>query len=339
MEVENNFYNIGDLTALTEEQSNNFVSEGARNAICMNTEPSATTLEILTDPYKREDFDQLITQINQRFENIYNFGRDKGIAPSPFGYLPNITPEQHHQTHNDRYKAFWIPPRPDLEDAFKSFLDPSIQVSISYTDFDHLLRIIRLSIALEPFLILTTEADGGFYEGKAVDGSPRTRTLKRRGRNGGIPDFYLTSKSGEELIDNHISYTLNNPHVFVCFNDDGNLAKLPNDVWSPFLDLEKGGYGPCDLLNYRQAQSESWRRTPNISDIRDTDGTLFGHRAEISSLFCTGLQHQRATGAVLSYLLAYCPNFYNNINDLTKFSCRNHKIHLLQTFIPLCIHE
>ena len=318
MEVENNFYNIKELSTLSEQQSNNFVSEGRRKAICMNTEPSATTLEILTDPYKREEFDQLIGQINRRFSDIYNFGREQGIAPSPFAHLPHITAEEHHQTHNDRYVAFWIPPRDDLVDAFKSFLDPSIQVSISYKDFDHLLRIIRLSVALEPFLILTTEADAGFYEGAPINGSPRTRILKRRGRNGGIPDFYLKAKNGEELIDSHIDYTLNNPHIFVCFNNEGELVKLPSGIWSPFLDLEDKGYGPCDLLNYRQAQSESWRRTTNISEIRNTDGTLLGHRAEISSLFCTGLQHQRATSSVLSYLLAYCPNFYRNINDLLK---------------------
>lgn len=318
MEVELNLYKTDTLAPLTEEESAHFVCEGSRNALSINKEPSATTLEILTDPYKRGEFDHLIDQINTRFDDLWALGLNNQIAPSPFAYLPHVTPEHHHQTHNDRYIAFWIPPRPDLVDAYHSFLDPSIQVSISYRDYDHLLRIIRLSVLLEPFLILTTEADAGFYEGKQVDGSPRTRILKRRGRNGGVPEFYLKAKSGEELIDMHIDFTMNNKHVFVCFDHDGKLGKLPNDIWASFSELESGGFGPQNLLNYRQAQSESWRRTVNISEIRDTEGTLFGHRAEISSLFCTGLQHQRVSGTLLSYLISYCDDFYKNINALAK---------------------
>lgn len=318
MEVELNLYNTDTLNPLTEQQAEHLVSEGRRSALCINKEPSATTLEILSEPFPSGNFEELIQQINRRFNELWAIGRNNNVLPSPFGYLPHITPQQHHQINNDRYIAFWGPPRPDLVEAYHSFVDPSIQVSISYEDYEHLLRIIRLGIVLEPFMILTTEADAGFYENGAVPGSPRTRILKRRGRNGGIPEFYYKAESGEELIDAHIDYTLNNPHVFVCFNSEGKLHKLPEGIWSPFSELEKHSYGPQNLLNYRQAQSESWRRTVNISEIRDNAGTLFGHRAEISSLFCTGVQHQRASGAILSCLLAYCSGFYNKISALSK---------------------
>ncbi|MCB1532239.1 MAG: hypothetical protein KDJ35_05150 [Alphaproteobacteria bacterium] len=318
MEVELNLYNTDTLEPLTEEQSKCLICEGQRNALSINNEPSASTLEVISEPHLPGNFGDLIEQINGRFDELWQIGSDHHTLPSPFAYLPHITPEEHHQTHNDRYIAFWGPPREDVVEAYHSFVDPSIQVSVSYRDYEHLLRIIRLSIALEPFLILTTEADAGFYEREQVGGSPRTRVLKRRGRNGGVPDFYYSAKTGEELIDRHIDFTLNNKHMFVCFNHDGQLAKLPGLEWASFLELEEKGYGPQNLLNYRQAQSMSWRRTVNISEIRDGEGTLFGHRAEISSLFCTGLQHQRATSAVISCLAAYCKHFYNNINELSK---------------------
>lgn len=314
MEVEYNLYKAKTLAPLTEEESALFIGRGERKALGIHNEPSATTLEILSDAHEPENFSDLIDQIDQRFKDFWALGCENLEYPSPFGYLPHIKPEEHHQTKNERYVAFWVPPRPDLVEAYHSFVDPSIQVSISYRDYDHLLKIIRLAVVLEPFLILTTEADGGFYEGGAVNGSPRTRILKRRGRNGGVPEFYLRAKTGAELIDSHIDFTLNNEHVFVCFNHDGKLVELPDYEWSSFLNLEKNGYGPCDLLNYRQAQSESWRRTANIAELRDDEGTLFGHRVEISSLFCTGLQHQRHTAAVLSCLIAYCSGFYREID-------------------------
>lgn len=319
MEMEVNLYDTDTLAPLTERQSEHLVTEGQRNALCINKEPSATTLEVITEPFAKDHFEDLITQMNKRFGELWNIGLKNKILPSPFGYLPHIKPEEHHQTQNDRYNAFWGKPRSAaIEDAYNSFVDPSIQVSVSYRNYDHLLNIIRLSIVLEPFLILTTEADAGFYEGQPTNGSPRTRVLSRRGKNGGVPEFYYRAKSGEELIDMHIDYTLNNKHVFVCFDHEGNLDKLPGGVWASFNELEKRNFGPQNLLNYRQAQSESWRRTTNISEIRDNDGTLFSHRAEISSLFCTGLQHQRTSGAILSCLLAYCGGFYNDINALSK---------------------
>lgn len=315
MELELNFYKAETLETLTAEESKCFVCEGKTHGIGINKEPSASTLEIITDPYERRDFHLLIEQMNRRFSHLWDLSLEHDMLPSPFGYLPQAKPEDHHWTKNQRYLAFWVPPRADVVEAAHSFLDPSIQVSVSYKNWDHLLRIIRLSVALEPFFILTTEADAGFYEGQKITGSPRTRILSRRGRNGGIPDFYFTAKSGEELIDRHIDHTLNNPHMFVCFDHGGKLDKIPDLYWARFSELEEKGLGPQNLLNYRQAQSMSWRRAVNISEIRDSGGTLFGHRAEIASLFCSGLQHQRATAAVMSYLLAYCNNFYANIRD------------------------
>ena len=318
MEVEQNFYTLETLHPLTKEQSLDIVSEGGRQAIGINNEPTATTLEVLTDPHPKANFHDLIAQINRRFLELWDLGLENGALPTPFGYLPHITPEQHHFIDNERFKAMWLSGRSDVIEARSSFLDSSIQVSVSYRDFDHLLKIMRLSVALEPFLTLTTECDAGFFEGRAMKGSPRTVILKRRGLNGGVPDFYYNVKSGEELIDAHIDFSMNNPHVFLCFDNGGVLRALPQGVWTSFSTLEEKGYGRQTLLNYRQAQSESWRRTINLAEIRDDEGTLFGHRAEISSLFCTGLQHQRATAAILSFHLAYCGHFYDSIETLLK---------------------
>lgn len=318
MEIEQNFYDLETLAPLNEQQSQRFICDGKQQGFGINKEPSAATLEIISDPFAKDDFHLLIEQINRRYANMWDVSIENKAFPSPFAYFPHIKAEDHYLTTNERYTAFWNPPRPDVIEAAHSFLDPSIQISVSYKDLDHLLRIVRMSVVLEPFFILTTEADGGFYEGGLVDGSPRTRILKRRGRNGGVPDFYLKAQSGEELIDMHIDHSMHNKHMFVAFDEAGTLNKIPDLYWASFSELEAQGIGPQNLLNYRQAQSMSWRRAVNIAEIRDDEGSLFGHRAEVASLFCTGLQHQRASAAVISYLLAYCPTFYGNIRQAVK---------------------
>ncbi len=318
MEIEHNFYKNSDQSPIDQKTNVAILEAAGRQGVPVHQEPSAVTMEILSDPFAPDNAQSLIDQMERRFTTLVKTARDEGAALSPFAHLPHIKPGDHPLIDNQRYRAFWVPPRTDMVDAAHSFLDPSIQVSVSYDNCDQLLNIVRMSIALEPFLTLTTDASVGFFEGQSIDYCPRMAILNRRGRNGGIPEFYYTAKSGEELIEAHINYILHNKHVFVCYNHDGDLVKLPAGEWPSFLELEKLGYGPCNFLNYRQAQSENWRRTTNIAELRDDSGNIYGHRAEISSLFCTGPQHQRVSAVLLTWLMAYSGDFYSKTGELLK---------------------
>ena len=310
IEVEHNYYRTDGLSALDQATNAEIIKKAGQEGVPVHEEPSASTLEVISDPYTRDEFDTLAAQIESRFRGLLKTVEAEGIFPSPFAHLPHLKPEDHHQLDNPRYRAFWIPPRDDMVDAYHSFVDPSIQVSLSFDSDEQMMRVMRLCLALEPLMILTTDATAPVFEGESADFCPRMEILKRRGRNGGIPDFYYTARNGKDFVRAHIDYIFHNKHVFAYFNHDGELMQHPTGEWLNYLDIAERGLGPGDLLNYRQAQSENWRRSANLAEIRDQDGTLYCHRAEIASLFCTGLQHQRMSALLMGYLIGYDENFY-----------------------------
>ena len=317
IELEFNLFNQENLSPLSVTQSENIVAAAGKvYDLPIHHEPSASTLEILTCPFESNDVLKIIDQIETRFQKFIGICDEHGIFPSPFGTVPHLKPEDHNLIQNERYLAFWVPARNDMQGIFHSFLYPNMQASISYQDWDHLYKIVQLSIALEPVLFLATDASAPFFDGGVSSVCPRFALYNTRGRNGGVPDFYYTAKNGKELMTQHINYTLTNEHVFACFNFDGVLQQLPSGQWPSFLELEKLGLGPQNFLNYRQAQSENWRRTTNIAEIRNESGNVFGHRAELNSLFATGLQHQRITAIVLTYLIGFHDSFYTQTKAL-----------------------
>jgi hypothetical protein len=92
---------------------------------------------------------------------------------------------------------------------------------------------------------------------------------------------------------------------------------LKEGQWVSFSQLEKLGLGPQNLLNYRQAQSENWRRVCNIATIDEAAGNIIGHRAEFN-LFNSGLQHQRSTAVLLAALIAFNDTFYESTKALLR---------------------
>jgi hypothetical protein len=314
-EIEQTVYRTADLRPLDGVQGNALAQAGRQAGLAIHREPSTTLAEVVTAPFTPENLDHLLQQADERFAGLYALARAQGAALAPFGHLPHLRAEEHAVTQVPRYKAFWDPPRADMMDIYRSFLYPNIQTSVSYRDADHLLRIIRLCTALEPFLFLLTDASAGIFEGAAIDYCPWLHMKSRRGMNGDAPGFYYTAKTGAEFIDAHVEHTLNAPYLFVYFDAQNELQRLEAGRFISFSQLENLGLGPQNFLNYRQAQSENWRRICNIAAINDADGGVLGHRAE-TNLFNSGLQHQRATAILLMNLIAFNDAFYEEVKAL-----------------------
>jgi hypothetical protein len=190
MEMEYTAFILGSLTPLGIEKGNALVLAGEKAGLQVHREPSSTLAEVITDPFSPENLERLLVQSEEKFRSLYALASEQETCLSPFGHLPHIGAQEHSVTKVPRYKAFWDPPRADMQDIYRSFLYPNIQTSISYRDWDHLLRIIRLCTALEPVMFLLTDASAGFFEGEPIDDCPWMKLKSRRGVNGGIPDFY-----------------------------------------------------------------------------------------------------------------------------------------------------
>lgn len=345
IEVEQSFFNQDNLTPLTEKQCAAIIAKARTKSIEIHNEPSATSLELVSGPYLPNQLPALLKAIDHDFHALISIAKKQGITPSPFGHLPHTQTSDHNLIKNERYETFFSPPRDDMKKTFEAFVNyMNIQASASYKDANHLLKIIRMATALEPILFLSTESSCGFYENVPLKQCLGIELITKRGRNGGIPDFYYTAKTGDELINNHIDFTFNHPHIFAYFNNEGDLTRLPSDKWASFNELENRDLGPKNLTNYMQTQSESWRRACNIAPIINNDGDLISHRAELAA-FQTGLMHQRATATLITNFIAFDEDFYEqtqalllehgiDLNDLQ--SC---KALLNNNFEQACYHK
>lgn len=318
VEIEHTLYNPADLSLPNSVKSEAMVARGAADGLPVHHEPTAACLEIVTDPFPVIELYNLLEQMEARNTYLMKMAADHGFTISPFGHMPHLRAEDHQVVNKERFQTFFAPPRGDMDALYRSFFDcMDIQVSASYHDDDHLLRIIRMALALEPLSFLSTDSNAGFYEGQPLRYSLRIALKAQRGINGGHPDFYFTAKTGAEFIEEHLNFTLNRPYMFAYFDFEHRLRKLPEGQYVAFNDLERLNLGPRDLVNFRQAESESWRLAGNIAMIDDPQGQLIGHRAELAS-FQTGLMHQRASAALMANLIAFDEGFYDQTAALLR---------------------
>lgn len=318
IEIEQTLYHPDTLELVDKTLSAKLTEQGKSDGIPVHHEPSSTSLEVVTDAFTPDDLQSLLDQIEDRFSYFRNIITREGLCFSPFGHLPHVFSSDHDVVDKERFQTFFNPPRADMQEVFQFFANAmNIQVSVSYRNPDHLLRIVRLAVALEPILFSATDSNCGFFENEAIDYSLPLYLNTQKGINGGIPDFYYSARNGQEFLDSHIDFTLNHPHIFAYFDFNGKLKKLPEGQWVAFSDLERLDLGPQTLVNYRQSQSESWRRAANIAAITNADGQVIGHRAELAS-FQTGLMHQRFTAPFLTNLFAFDECFQSETEVLLK---------------------
>lgn len=331
---------------LSQKQNQNIVSQAKSINLGIRQEPPTTSIEIASNPYKPGDISTLHSNMAQQTQKLSQLVENEGAILSPFGHLPHIPLSDIIIVDTPRYQGFFGSPRSDMPEIYKFFTScMNIQSSISYKNSDHLLRIVRIATALEPFIFITTDSSCGFFEGQPIDHVQNIACKDAVGPiNAGIPDFYYTAQTGDELIEKHIDFTLHHPHVFTAWDNDGNLTRFPVGVWTSYSELEKKNFGPLTLTNYLQTQSESWRRACNIATIPDTNANIIGHRAEIGS-FQNGLLHQSASALLLTYLIAFDDDFYGETQELLKNfgidiqNLDNNRDILQQNFNNCCYHK
>lgn len=287
-------------------------------AVSANIEPPTSAVELTSAAFDRSALPALLEAIETATTHLHQAAHDLSLTLSPFGHWPQHKPDDIHVAQTERYQSFFAPPRPDMQAFFEFFTQcMNIQVSLGYADPDHLLRIVRLATVLEPVIALTTDSSCGWDKGQRAAHIQNLARKLKMGVNTGVPSFYATAQTGAALVDAHITYSLHNPHAFTVFDAHGRLQRLPEGQWARFSDFEACGYGPQDLQNYLQTQSQHWRRAVNIATIVDGEGALLNHRAELCA-FQTGLLHQRSTAVIVGYLIGYDPVFYTQTEDVLR---------------------
>ena len=317
IEVELAFFDPAtpDLTPMTIPQ--NKVVKNATNTECSGefarNEPTSEMLEIGSAPGKPDDLKAIIQDTDKKIACLTQKAADIGLKRSYFQDLPNITAQQLLQNvvPVERYQAFFAPPRSDMTDIAAYFsVCKSNQVSVSYTDTQHLLANIRRLYALSPVIFMLTDNGSGYDEGQAFSGHAGMKHRAALKTRGSCPDYVFTAKTGDEYIQSHINAVMNNP-LFVYYDDEGNLVRLPSGTWESFESLKAKSLNTA--TNYNFAQTILWPDV-KIAALKDENDEVTGHRYE-ARMIGVGM-HQHTSALLIIAGLAFNPVFAEKTDQL-----------------------
>jgi len=306
-----------DLSPMNIEQ--NAMAKERTNTECCGdfarNEPTSEMLEIGSDPGRPEHIKEIIEDTNTKIECLTKKANELGLKRSYFQDLPNKTAGQLLQNvvPVERYQAFFAPPRDDMKDVAAYFsVCKSNQVSVSYRDTEHMLANIRRLYALAPIIFMLTDNGSGFDEGQAFSGHAGMKHRAALGTRGGCPDYVFTAKTGDDYIQSHIDAVMNNP-LFVYYDEEGNLIRLPAGTWESFNTLKAKGLNTA--TNYYFSESILWPDV-KIAALRNKDDDVVNHRYE-ARMIGVGI-HQHVSALLIVAGLAFSESLAESADQLLK---------------------
>ncbi|MBI1300565.1 MAG: hypothetical protein GC137_02805 [Alphaproteobacteria bacterium] len=283
----------------------------------LNLEATTDVLEVASIARGYENAKEVLDDTNLKIRTLTEKATEIGLKRSYFQELPDKTADDllASITDVDRYQAFFNPYRADNIDLVRYFsVCKSNQVSVSYSDYDHLLKNVRRLYVLAPFLYLLTDNSSAFIEGKTFSGHIGMHFRHyglRENKRGNVVPYIFTAKTGEEFIANHIEHVMTCP-MFVYFGEEGQLIKIPTGDWSTnFRTLKERGLNTAS--NYYLAQSTIWPDV-KIATLKDSEGNVTGHRYE-ARMLGVGI-HQHQTSFIIVSGLAFHPTFGDEVDAL-----------------------
>lgn len=281
----------------------------------VRNEPTGDMLEIGSAPGAPEDLKSILDDTNHKIRILTQEAAKAGMKRSYFQDLPHASAETLLKNLMDipRYRAFFGPPRKDMWDVAAYFsVCKSNQVSVSYRDPDHMLENVRRLYILAPFLFMITDNSSAFAEGRPVSGHPGMQYRTALGRRGGVPDYVFTAQSGEEYVREHINHVMTN-ELFVYYNEEGELLRLPENEWLTFHDLRERGLNTA--TNYFFSESVLWPDV-KIAALKDESGQVINHRYE-SRMWGVGI-HQHQSALLITAALAFNAAFSEKTDRLVS---------------------
>ena len=276
-------------------------------------EPTSEMLEIGSKPGKFDQLKTIIDDTNYKISCLSEKAANLGLKRSYFQDLPNTTASQllENVVPVERYQAFFAPPRKDMEAIAAYFsVCKSNQVSVSHKNPQHLLENIRRLYALTPVLFMLTDNGSGFNEGQRFTGHAGMHHRASLMDKGGCPDYVFTAQTGEEYIRAHIHHVMNNP-LFVYYDGEGKLIRLPSGTWESFESLREKGLNTA--TNYFFAQSILWPDV-KIAALRNKQDQVVAHRYE-ARMIGVGI-HQHISALLIVAGLAFDPIFAEKTDQL-----------------------
>ena len=281
----------------------------------LRNEPTAEMLEINSIAAPLDKLGQILEDTNRKTAVIDDAALKCGLKRSYFQDLPEKTADEllDNIVDVERYHAFFKPYRSDMRGFAEYFsVSKSNQVSVSYSNTEHMLSNVRRLYFLAPFLFMLTDNSSGFCQGEPFSGHSGMALRQKglQGGRGGVPPYLFTAQSGDEYIRSHINHVMNNP-LFVYYDEDGSIIKLPAGEWTSFNELKSKGLNTAS--NYYLSQSMLWPDV-KIAALYDDSHSVYAHRYE-ARMFGVGL-HQHQTALLIVGAMAGNDILSENIDNL-----------------------
>lgn len=286
--------------------------DGASN-VWVRQEPTAETLEANSIAARYQNRTKVLDDIQDKLKILTQAAQDVGVKRSYFQELPNASAELllSQVVNVERYQQFFNPPRADMTGIAAYFsVCKSNQVSVSYTNPDHLLDNVRRLYFLAPFFFLLSDNSSAFSEGKAVSYQPGMHYRKFLNDKGGYVPYIFSAASGEEFIVSHIEHVMRNP-LYVFYDENNVLQRIPSGTWSSFNELKERGLNTP--TNYFFAETILWPDV-KIAALKDENDEPYGHRFEARMIGVGAWQHQAMYLVITE--LAHNQNYAGAVNAL-----------------------
>ena len=317
VEVELAFFDPESPTLAPMSVPQNKVVKNATNSECggdyARNEPTAEMLEVGSIPGGSDELKAIMDDTNKKINCLTAKAADIGLKRSYFQHLPDKTAAEllSNLMDVDRYQAFFGPPREDMQAVAAYFsVCKSNQVSVSHRNPDDLLTSVRRLYMLAPFLFMTLDNNPPFNEGQSFKGHAGMFHRSSLGDRGGVPPYVFTAQSGDEFINNHIDHVMNNK-LFVYYDEDGKLVRLPSGTWTSFNELREKGLNTA--TNYFFSQSILWPDV-KIAALKNEKDEVVNHRYE-ARMFGVGL-HQHQTALLIMAALGFDDSFARDVDTL-----------------------
>jgi hypothetical protein len=319
VEVELAFYNPESPTLETMSVCQNKALKNASNAAqgeeFARNEPTSEMLEVGSIAARPNDLRAVLNNTQANIECLSDKALDMGLKRSYFQHLPDKTAQDLLDNLMDvpRYQAFFGPPRADMTAVAAYFsVCKSNQISVSYSNHDHLLENIRRFYTLAPFLFMITDNAAAFNEGQPFTGHAGMHHRASLGARGGVPKYLYTAKTGEQYIHAHIENVMNNP-LYVYYDENGDLVRLPSGTWESVNSLKDRGLNTA--TNYYFSESILWPDI-KIAALKNAQEQVTGHRFE-ARMFGVGI-HQHQSALLITAAIAFDKAFGAQLDALLK---------------------
>lgn len=247
-------------------------------------EAGAHMLEINTGAHSFHNIGKVIGESLENFTALQTVCADMRFEICTYAQLPNARISDIETIKRPRaeklFEAFEKNNLPRYIENFK--YTTGAQASVSYKNPGDLLRNVRRFSYLAPVLATAFDNSFGLLAGRP---DPQQTGLRLRhgmaiGNRGGIPDFFLTAQTGEELVEKYHQWTFGQK-LIAQYNAAGTELTVPakNEQRSFFEHIAKND-GLNTKTNEEFAATFVWPHI-KLAYIKNNAQEIIGTRFEV----------------------------------------------------------